>query len=211
MGLRETNKERRRAGIIKTAEELFVQKGFSSVHMQEIADAESIGIATLFRYFPKKEQLILAVAISIMESEADAFKNIVNQPEKTAYEKIENCFGYMIDAHKNTAANNSKFNDAFLVYVDNMTGLLEDMRPYFIARKEIVEHFLQLIEQGKRDCSIHPERCTRENLLPILNNFGIYTQKLAVSQQLVNISGDMTPSHQLKIVSDIYLDYLKPE
>lgn len=57
MGLRETNKERRRAGIIKTAEELFVQKGFSSVHMQEIADAESIGIATLFRYFPKKNNL----------------------------------------------------------------------------------------------------------------------------------------------------------
>src|SRR5699024_12209493 len=80
MRLREANKERRRAGITRTAEELFVKKGFNAVHMQDIADAEDIVIATLFRYFPKKKQLILAVATAIVESEAEAFKNILDQP-----------------------------------------------------------------------------------------------------------------------------------
>lgn len=211
MGLRETNKERRHSSIIRTAEKLFVQKGFNAVHMQDIADAESIGIATLFRYFPKKGQLILSVAISIMESEADAFKNIVEQPHKTAYEKLKDCFDYMTDAHSSPSANKSKFNDAFLVYMDNTAEPVENMLPYFSTRREIAEYFLKLAELGKKDGSLHSERCTSEKILPILNNFGIYTQKLAMSHQNLNVSGDMTPVHQLETISEIYLDYLKPE
>ncbi|AKG73659.1 TetR/AcrR family transcriptional regulator [Salinicoccus halodurans] len=211
MGLRETNKERRRSSIIKTAKAFFVEKGFNAVHMQEIADAEGIGIATLFRYFPKKEQLILAAAISIMESEADAFKNILNHPDKTAYEKIEDCFDYMKGIHISPSANTAKFNDAFQVYIDNTTEPVENLLPYFEARRKIVDHFLQIIEQGKLDGTLHPERCTREKILPILNNFGIYTQKLTMSHSVLNISGDITPSCQLETVSEIYLDYLKPQ
>ncbi len=136
MGLRETNKARRRSSIIRTAEALFVQEGFNAVHMQDIADAEGIGIATLFRYFSKKEKLILAVAISIMESEADAFKNILNQTDKTAYEKIEDCFNHMKEAHSAPKGNTSKFNDAFQVYIDNRVESTENLLPYFEARKK---------------------------------------------------------------------------
>lgn len=211
MGLREANKERRRSGIIRTAEELFVKKGFNAVHMQDIADAEGIGIATLFRYFPKKKQLILAVATSIMESEAEAFKNILDQPGRTAYEKLEDCFKYMKDSQNHPGSCKSKFNDAFLVYLDNTLDPLDDTRPYFSARRQIADHFMELVDKGKRDGSLHPARCRREIMLPILNNIGIYTQKLAMSHRIANMSGDLSAEHQLETVSSIYLEYLKPE
>ncbi|KKK33752.1 hypothetical protein WN59_09040 [Salinicoccus sediminis] len=211
MGLREANKERRRSGIIRTAEELFVKNGFNAVHMQDIADAEGIGIATLFRYFPKKKQLILAVATSIMESEADAFKNILDQPGRTAYEKLEDCFKYMKDSKNHPGAKKSKFNDAFLVYADNTLEPLDNMLPYINARRRIADHFMELIDMGKEDGSLHSERCCRKIMLPILNNFGIYTQKLAMSDPITDPNGDLSTEHQLETVSRIYLEYLKPE
>ena len=211
MGLREANKERRRSGIIRTAEELFVKQGFNAVHMQDIADAEGIGIATLFRYFPKKKQLILAVATSVMESEADAFKNILDQPRRTAYEKLEDCFEYMKESKNHPGAKKSKFNDAFLVYADNALEPLDNMLPYLNARRRITDHFMELIDMGREDGSLHSERCCKKVMLPILSNFSIYTQKLAISHPTIELNGNLSTEQQLETVSRIYLEYLKPK
>ncbi|MFN3633241.1 helix-turn-helix domain-containing protein, partial [Exiguobacterium profundum] len=63
MSKRQQNKEERVQLIIQEAERLFIENGFEKVQMQDIADAAGIGVATLFRYFPKKDQLIVAAAV----------------------------------------------------------------------------------------------------------------------------------------------------
>jgi AcrR family transcriptional regulator len=56
-GLRELKKQRTRLLIADTAQRLFSAKGFDAVTVAEVAEAAEVSEATVFNYFPTKEDL----------------------------------------------------------------------------------------------------------------------------------------------------------
>ena len=58
LGLRERKKQRTRELIAATARDLFVERGFEAVPVAEIARAAEVSEATVFNYFPTKEDLL---------------------------------------------------------------------------------------------------------------------------------------------------------
>ncbi|MFF3874470.1 TetR/AcrR family transcriptional regulator [Streptomyces sp. NPDC001978] len=59
IGLRELKKQRMYRDVSGVAVRLFLEKGFESVSVAEVAAAAGISKPTLFRYFPAKEDLVL--------------------------------------------------------------------------------------------------------------------------------------------------------
>jgi AcrR family transcriptional regulator len=57
-GLRERKKERTRQQLADTARRLFSERGFEHVSVAEIARAAEVSQATVFNYFPNKEDLV---------------------------------------------------------------------------------------------------------------------------------------------------------
>ncbi|HYJ71952.1 MAG TPA: TetR family transcriptional regulator [Actinomycetota bacterium] len=57
MGLRERKKEQTRQSIAETAWRLFAERGYDRVSVAEIARAAEVAEATVFNYFPTKEDL----------------------------------------------------------------------------------------------------------------------------------------------------------
>lgn len=58
LGLRERKKLRTRQLIAQTARRLFAERGFDAVPVAEVARAAEVSEATVFNYFPTKEDLV---------------------------------------------------------------------------------------------------------------------------------------------------------
>ena len=59
-GLRERKKARTKATIQREALRLFSEQGYAETSVEQIADAAEISPSTFFRYFPTKEEVVLA-------------------------------------------------------------------------------------------------------------------------------------------------------
>ena len=57
-GLRERKKQQTRAAIAEAAMQLFTERGFDAVSVAEVAKAADVSVATVFNYFPTKEDLV---------------------------------------------------------------------------------------------------------------------------------------------------------
>ena len=65
MGFREQKAQRTRAAILDVALDLFSANGFEPTTMEQIAATSEVGIATLYRYFPTKDAILLDPVLRI--------------------------------------------------------------------------------------------------------------------------------------------------
>lgn len=56
--LRDRNRARARAEIVAAAQKLFLERGFAETSVEQIAEAAGVAPRTVFRHFPRKEDLV---------------------------------------------------------------------------------------------------------------------------------------------------------
>ena len=74
---------RNREKVLAAAEELFAARG-SGVSTEEVAQAAGVGIGTVFRHFPTKEELLAAVFVGRIDRLADEAEMGVVAPDPGA-------------------------------------------------------------------------------------------------------------------------------
>jgi AcrR family transcriptional regulator len=74
--LRERKKAALRATIVRSAVELFVQRGYDSVGMEEIAYASMCSRSTLNRYFGTKEDVLFPAVPEVIEGLRSALDKV---------------------------------------------------------------------------------------------------------------------------------------
>jgi AcrR family transcriptional regulator len=90
LGLRERKKQQTRQLIADTARALFAQRGFEAVPVAEIARAADVSEATVFNYFPTKEDLLY--------SRLEAFEQdlLASIREREPEESVLSAFGRFV-------------------------------------------------------------------------------------------------------------------
>jgi len=206
-GLREKKKNARCKSIVHTAEQLFLENGLDNVQMQDIADAEGIGIATLFRYFPKKDRLIVAVAAANLEKSIDMYRKLAGS-NHSAYERLEHVLDYLTrDDHLQSEV---KFREAFESYASFAKSPLEGIQDYIDTQKEIATIFMGIVDAGLTDGSIRTDIPVKEALITIINAYGTFSNNIALKSPISYLEDDIAPLNQQRILKEMLLTYIRP-
>ncbi|MFF2176586.1 TetR/AcrR family transcriptional regulator [Lysinibacillus sp. NPDC058147] len=209
MSKREQQKQQRRQNIIHIAKNLFLEQGVQNIQMQDVAAATGVGIATIFRYFPKKEYLVIAVANTITDEMATDIGQIVKQTVP-AYEKIEQILDYYISGTKDPQLRLAKFFESFDLYEKIGTESTEQYAEYLFARSKLASILLTLAEQGKQDGSLRLDVDLDVFIITMVQNFSLFTFKSSLTTHDTNLSTLLSTDKQLTMMKDVFLSYILP-
>ena len=210
MSKRAENKSQRTAHIISVAERLFLERAIHEVQMQEIADACGIGIATLFRYFPKKELLVVQVAQKIILEMRDEMKIITEQPV-TAYEMVEQILDYFIDFTTSSKVKLAHFHDSVDIYAKLSSELDVFSQDYIDSQTEFAKTLKTVVEIGINDGSIRPDIEIDLTMQAIFNNFSIYVIHSSVRNNLPRMRSQFSGTEEQQKLKEIFLQFIKPQ
>jgi len=203
---RNEGKEQRAIAIVEAATVVFVKKGIEKTTMQDVAKEANIGIATLFRYFAKKEKLVVAVAAKEVGNINATFRTVAAEPG-SALEKIERLIDYFIaDLERDNPI--TKFMEDFESYAAHSLEPLEDIESFNEIYRATSREYAKIIRQGQEDGSIRSDLPTAETLTTIINVFGIFSRKLSLQNNILTFVSDLEAGRQLEILKRITLDYL---
>jgi AcrR family transcriptional regulator len=188
LGLRERKKQRTRQLITETATRLFVERGFDAVPVAAIARAAEVSEATVFNYFPTKEDLVYRG----MEAFEDELLAAVR--DRPAGESIVTAFGRFVLQPRGFLAAPDEVSARFLTavstmiadspalrarereildrYTSSLAALITDdtaaepgdLRPWVVARALIGTHqsLIQLVRQRLAEGPVKPAEVARE-------------------------------------------------
>jgi len=208
MSKREIKKQARKETIIEIAKQLFLDRGLQEVQMKEIADAANIGIATLFRYFPKKELLVITVANSIVAEMDEVITKIINLP-LSAYDKMSKIFDYYIQLISNDTIKLIRFHQSFDVFTAITDVDSEELSIFVEPREKLAQTIFRLIEQGKIDGTIRQDIDNELLIMTTIQNFSLFGITVATEKSELRIPTSYDPFKQMHLLKKIFLDFIK--
>lgn len=208
MSKREQQKLERRETIVQAARVLFLQHGIQDVQLQDIAHEAGLGIATLYRYFPNKEQLVLAVSNIITEQMTQDLRDITNATE-TAYKQLERMLDYYIELSDEPEQRFLKFFRALEQYKSGVEES-EVHAEYLAIRREMAVVLLMLAEKGKRDGSLRTDIDLEVYMMTAIHNISHFTTESALTRHDPMLPIELTPKKQLFMLKDMFLTYVTP-
>ena len=173
LGLRERKKLRTRQLIAETARRMFVERGFDAVPVAAVARAAEVSEATVFNYFPTKEDLVyqgmeafeteLLAAVRdrpAVEPFVAAFARFVLEPRGFLAAEDEDAARYLTGVSRMIAASPallSREREILARYTASLAALIaedtaagpDDLRPQVVAHALIGAH-QSLIEFVRR-------------------------------------------------------------
>jgi AcrR family transcriptional regulator len=188
LGLRERKKLRTRQLIAETARRMFVEDGFDAVTVAAVARAAEVSEATVFNYFPTKEDLVYqgmeAFETELLatvrdrpagESFAAAFGRFVLQPRGLLAAGDEDSARYLIKVSKMIASSPAllaREREIFARYTTSLAALIAedtgaeagDLRPWAAAHALMGVHqsLIGLVRRRLADTPTDPARLGRE-------------------------------------------------
>lgn len=203
MSLKKLKTER----IIEVAIKLFSEHGFEQTSMQKIADEAEIGVATLFRYFPKKEILIVAVIEHAIKQMVPLFTSI-SQRKQNGLQKMEaiidTYIAYLVSAKRAPVILLENF-DYYAAYHRLEPSLIKQIKLSYAKIGQLIE---RTIHDGIEDGSIALTKEQTMHAMTIMNLFGTAIKKHSFNMLLDTGIFPIPTEAELKSMKALILRYL---
>ena len=149
--------ETNRIKILRTGYRLFVKRTIDGVSLDEVAKASRIGVATLYRYFGSKTDLVIEIFVWKWKTFGDAYiQENETDPGKTAARRFAVYLDLFTDLYRNNR-DFLRFNQFFNVYMQGVKAKQKQTDPYLTLINGFADHFRKLWEQGEKEGSLRTE------------------------------------------------------
>ena len=152
-----TWKQEKHNHILDVSFSLFAEKGIESVIMTEVAASCGVGRMTLFRYFPTKTDLVVAIAIRKWQEFIRQYESLMPDTETlTGAQHLKffiDSFLELYRSHKDILRFNYEFNS----FVRNADWTPEQKLPYLQMTDSLGKEFHALYEKGMKDGTLNAD------------------------------------------------------
>lgn len=190
----------RKERIVRAAFPLFVEKTIEGVTMSEIAAASGMGVATLYRHYPTKTELVLAVSTWAWQEYLEAERAAAPASGGTAAEGYAYFLELFVQMYRERR-DLLRFNQYFNAYVQTEHIAGAQMEPYMAVIGNQAERFRLLREKAERDGTMRTDLPAREIFATSLHLMLAAGTRYAVG--LVYQAGD--PEQELELLKSMLL------
>ena len=144
----------RRERLLEAGFRLMSACTIEAVTLQQIADEAKIGIATLYRYFKAKPDLVIEIGTNIWKRyyvEVEKEYARLNGPAMNAAEELEFFLDSIIELYRRDVL---RFNRNFDTYVQHERCTAAQMRPYNDAVAVFAKKFHTVVRKARKDGTI---------------------------------------------------------
>ena len=194
---------------VNAACDLFRENGIDSVKMTEVARRAKIGVASLYRYFDTKEQLVIACAVQMWEQVIGNILPVLKKDgydDLNGYEKVARIFGVyklLCSEYKDFV----KFVALFDSYCLNNKVEPSKLADYEQIITTLYRYFSDAFDCGIADGSIRDDIDKKKFYLTCNHALMAVVQKL-ISGEILS-QDDFADQSEVDIMTDIFLSYIK--
>jgi len=144
--------EQKRGEILDVAQRLIYTKGYERMSIQDILDELKISKGAFYHYFDSKQSLLEALTARMMTEVEKFLIPIVQNPEHTALEKLEQFFGSVA---RWKSARKTYLNNLLSVWYHDHNAIVRQ-KLTATGGKWMSPFLMEIIQQGIREGALHP-------------------------------------------------------
>lgn len=196
-------KDLKRDYIVDSAKKLFLSSSISEITIKDISSVSGLGEATIYRYFKKKENLVLAVSLSIQQ---DILKVQFNE-NGSGLEQIQNFFNLFRDIYVENK-NYFKFIAEFdTVYLKNIKN--KENKEYSLGLDAFYEIFMKAYELGLKDGSIKENNDIKLYYYTCTHSLLELCKKLASTESELKQDKEVSKVKEIEYLISLFISVLK--
>lgn len=206
----EIQKEKRKEKVVLAAIEVINENGIENTKISEIAERAEVGVASVYRYFKTKVDIVIAAAIWMWEKEITLFKDEFYEKDYLQLnggkkvEKILNVFIALYNEQKDFIAFLEQF-DNYIVKENIDIDKLETYEKSIINLKSIM---INALEEGKKDGSIKETIDNDAFYMTVTHALLSLSQKLRLRGYILLNDSEVDGENQLNLLINMMMNYI---
>ena len=196
-------KDLKRDYIVDSAKKLFLSSSISEITIKDISSVSGIGEATIYRYFKTKENLVIAVSLSIQK---DILK-VQFSENGSGLKQIQNFFNLFRNIYVDNK-NYFKFIAEFdTVYLNNIKN--KENKEYSLGLDAFYEIFMKAYELGLKDGSIKGNDDIKLYYYTCTHSLLELCKKLASTESGLKQDKEVSKVKEIEYLISLFISVLK--
>ena len=196
-------KDLKREYIVDSAKKLFLSSSISDITIKDISSVSGLGEATIYRYFKTKENLVIAVSLSIQQ---DILK-VQFSENGSGLKQIQNFFNLFRNIYVDNK-NYFKFIAEFdTVYLKNIKN--KENKEYSLGLDAFYEIFMKSYELGLKDGSIKENDDIKLYYYTCTHSLLELCKKLASTESELKQDKEVSKVKEIEYLISLFISVLK--